>query len=377
MSPPLPRPFVSSVVPVALAALTAFAVVTAVCRVGKAAAPAVQSARCRVTLAALSYDTPGADDAEFIELQVERFGGEPNTELETGAPAHGGVPDAGFRAAADAAVPADAARDGASGVLTLGDCGLSEIRLVNGGGAACDTYRTLPLSAIAVPADGYVVLCATDSTLAPRGLCDVTSAGASALKNGFLQNGPSDGLELVGANGEVLAELDYEGTPACFNGKAVPLAAETGEITGEGGQSEDDVDVDCDGAFSLRAASAAPLRAPVPCMTESAPEGGPLQTDGGAHAPDAHVPWVPEIAPGAPSLPDAGFYGPFSFDAGYEPPTRTAPRPPPAPGCTVGAPDSSVPCSPGRWAALLGVFATGNFRRRARTRRLERPARVG
>src|SRR5262245_45162628 len=27
--------------------------------------------RCRISLVALSYDDPGADDAEFIELQVE------------------------------------------------------------------------------------------------------------------------------------------------------------------------------------------------------------------------------------------------------------------------------------------------------------------
>src|SRR5262249_32014121 len=123
---------------------------------------------CRVSLTKVSYDGPGADDEEFIELFVERLGG-------TGAAGPPSVPDAPppqptctspHRMAdsgappSDAAVLPDANADAASGKPILRDCGLVELRLVNGGGGACDEYRAIPLGPVEIPDDGYLVLCA-------------------------------------------------------------------------------------------------------------------------------------------------------------------------------------------------------------------------
>jgi len=180
------------------------AIAMATSSVAALAAPApsglvvAQSAACRVALVAASYDDPGADDAEFLELRVDMLATGSLGTRTGGAAADGGMngecsSDAG--AAGDAqVVPGDA---GAAAGPVLGDCGLGGLELVDGASAACETYRTIPLSLVPIPKDGYVVLCPAGSSVDARAHCDVTSAGRSALRAGWLQNGPNDGFRFV------------------------------------------------------------------------------------------------------------------------------------------------------------------------------------
>ena len=91
--------------------------------------------------------------------------------------------------------------------LTLGACGLAAIELIDGQNGACAVYRTIPVADLDVPPDDTVVLCSPDTAFAPS--CDITAAGRSALKDGWLQNGPSDGIRLRGTAG-VDVEIGYE-----------------------------------------------------------------------------------------------------------------------------------------------------------------------
>jgi len=340
--------------------------------------------RCAVTLEELSYDTPGADDTEFIELRVVRVPASDDV-ADSAPPSPPTVPPT-KKATMDAS--AGAFVDGSAGVaraLTLGDCGLGAIRLVNGGGSACETYRTLKLADVPVPADGDVVVCAADSTWAAQGACDVTTAGESTLKNGWLQNGPADGLEWIGTSGATLAEFAYEGAPSCFGAATTELVAETGDVAGDGGVVFDDVNVLCDGRYVLRSSAVAGPRTPDPCFVPAvvaSREAGTTRAPEPAR--DAAAPWNPELAPG-PSLPDAGFvFPPFSFDAGATDRT-SASRAPSTLGCAVVAPgrvhatNGAISASwGGGTLALLGGFVAGAVMRRrtvARARR-RRPLRA-
>lgn len=328
--------------------------------------PIAETPSCRVALTKVSYDGPGADDVEFIELMVERFrlneGAPPRPkapgtsapDADAPAPAcHGGA-DAG--ASTDAAVT-DARSDAPAGALTLGDCGLEELRLVNGGGGACDEYRVIPLASVVVPSDGFVVVCAEDSAL---GACDVTTAGRSALKNGFLQNGPNDGLRFVERSGAFSLEVRYEGGPACFSPAAVKLVDETGELAGATGV--DDVNVACDGQFELRSATDALLRRPNPCGATESDAGG----TGGATAvaaPTTNVP-PPEFAPDG----GVGYPFPLSFPDGAAPTATSKPSGalPAPPGCVTSSGRAPVGRD-ARWllAAPLAAFGLRRRRRRA------------
>ncbi|HVU03648.1 MAG TPA: hypothetical protein VHE30_17940 [Polyangiaceae bacterium] len=309
------------------------------------------SPRCRVQLTQVSYDDPGADDAEFLELHVEVAAGwAPNAPPAPSPP----LPSCGPPPADAGASDSSDGGDAGAGALTLGACGLATVELVNGGGGACETYRSLPVANIVVPPDGYVVFCATDATLGAS--CDVTAAGRSALRNGWLQNGPTDGLRFVGTAGETTLEVAYEGAPACFGPGAVPLLGETGALPGASPET-DDVNVACGRAFRFFPPADSPLRAPAPCPTGvtdggRTDGGGPLPGTGGSAA-------VPERAP-TPS----SYYGGSPRDAGFSALPEAhgvAPRPP---GCDVGvgAPPSALLGAP--WA----IFAALRVARRRRRR---------
>lgn len=193
---------------------------------------------CRVTLSKVSYDDPSTDDAEFMELSVERLGGGiANTDAghSTGC-GTGGAPSV-----------VDAAGSTTSAALTLEQCGLSTIELLNGGSDPCSTYRTLAVGATVVPADDVVVVCSPDSVLATTTTCDVTMAGSSKLANGWLQNGPNDGFRFA-SGAAVSAEVSYDGVNStCFQGAPASLVPETGQAA-DGG---DDVNVACGAEFKL------------------------------------------------------------------------------------------------------------------------------
>jgi len=302
------------------------------------AVPIAETPACSVALTKVSYDSPGADNREFIELAVERFqvneGAPPRPKPADPAPdgappppvchtGHG--PDAG--AGVDSGVT-DARADAPAGALTLGDCGLEELRLVNGGGGACDEYRTIPLAAVIVPSDDFVVICAADSTL---GGCDVTTAGRSALKNGFLQNGPNDGLRFVGVPDGVSLEARYEGGPSCFSPAAVNLVEETGEIAGTPG--DDDINVACSGHFELQGATDAPLRRLNACSSLAPEAGAPVTQGTDAMAPAGNRASQPEFVPDGSAFPS---YSSLP-DAGAGAASRPSGTPLQPPGCSASA----------------------------------------
>jgi hypothetical protein len=282
-----------------------------------------EGARCRVLMTKVSYDDPGADDAEFLELYVERW---------SSSPALGA--DSGISPTPDGAVGA--------AVLTLGDCGLESLELVSGGGGACDTYRTIPLSAIPVPDDGYVTFCGTDSTLAGTP-CDVMAAGRSALRNGWLQNGPSDGLRFRARDGSSALELAYEGAVGCFGPSARQLANETGQMPGTP-EPADDVNTFCGDAFVALPLVDAPLRheAVCPRMVTSAAltDAGSSASEDAASArvvgpgPDAST-WTPERAPTPRPKSPTSVYAGLGIDAGLVAIPKTPSVPPKPPGCSM------------------------------------------
>jgi hypothetical protein len=295
---------------------------------------------CRVSLTKLSYDGPGADDEEFVEIFVERTGdagaaGVPGNPADAGpAPPPCGMPHGARDARAptpDATTRPDGALDGQAGGLTLGDCGLGELRLVSGGAGTCDEYRVIPLASVAVPTDGFVVLCATDSLFS--GACDVSTAGRSALRNGFLQNGPTDGLRFLDASDSVTLELAYEGTPACFSPGVHTMVAETGEAAVAPGV--DDVNVACGGRFVLLPASEARLREPSRCTTRSADAG----MDAAPLVPTTPLPESGPAARPPEFVPDTGLgYSPFSIpDAAFAIPERPKGVPFEPPSCRASA----------------------------------------
>jgi hypothetical protein len=310
-----------------------------------------EGAGCRVSLTKVSYDDPGADDAELLELFVERLS-------DAGASA-----DAGLASSDAAAGPA---------MLTLGDCGLGALELVNGGGGACETYRTLPLSSLPVPNDDYVTFCATDSLLA--GVCDVKTAGLSALKNGWLQNGPSDGLRFVDRDGSVMLELAYEGGPPCFARDALHLVDETGQLAGAS-EPTDDVNTFCGDRFVLLSPAAAPLRGEAGCPV-AAPRvlgDAALTTPVGVSGPDSGAggrSWTAERAPAIPSRGTPSPSGTLGLDAGLVAIARTASVPPKAPGCSLipGATSRGFPVGGGRLVSAIAlIFALTRCARRERT----------
>lgn len=304
-----------------------------------------EGAGCRVLLTKMSYDDPGADDAELLELFVER--------------------------SADAGAPTDAGRvprDGAAGtaMLTLGDCGLGALELVNGGGGACDTYRTIPLSSLPIPPDAYLVFCATDSVLAPA--CDVKAAGLSALRNGWLQNGPSDGLRFVDRDGSAALELAYEGAPPCFAANARHLADETGQLTGASDPT-DDVNTFCGAGFALLSPAAAPLRddAHCPVALPRAPGDAAVTTQGGVSSSDsgaAERPWTTERAPKSPSSDSPAASALLEIDAGLVALAKTPSAPPKPPGCAV-VPGRTFPSGPvGGWPFVVAISLICGLTRR-------------
>jgi hypothetical protein len=316
-------------------------------------------AACNVELVAASYDDPGADDAEFVELRVLTGGTPPFDGGDSSASPPTSQADGG-----------DAGRD-ASSAPVLGDCGLSRLDLIDGASGGCATYRSIPLADVPQPEDGFVVLCAAGSTVDAAAHCDVTSAGRSQLRAGWLQNGPNDGLRFIGNDGSA-RDVGYEGAPACFAPNAPLLATESGES--EAGSAVDDVNAWCGGKFVLlptddvgfRAAPVCPRPPPASiapgvdtrARLDAGADGSEVARDGG---------WVPERAPPPMSRGPSRRFGPLFVDAGTIGAPHTSPALPKPPGCSSSAraaPGGGVNALP-----LLVAVACGWFVRRRRADR--------
>jgi len=327
--------------------------------------------RCSVSLVELSYDDPGADDAEFIELRVDSPSG--TNAPPALVPPAGTMPGCNTSSHMDGG-PSDAGSgsDGhaadarALGPLTLGDCGLSAIELVNGGAGACDVYRSIPVADVVVPTDGYVVLCAEDATLPGF---DVTKAGNSALRAGWLQNGPTDGFRFLSAASDVTSSFGYEGMPGCFSSDAVALVPETGTIG-----TADDVNVFCGSAFTLLPDTSAKLRDAPACphlvgLARDAGSSPPLSfADGGivSFSSDAAPAPPVERAPGAAG---SAFTSGDGFDASLVPFPKAKPTLPKPPSCSIGLHSTlNAGVAPVPGLTLFALCAL-RIRRRRRSRR--------
>lgn len=217
--------------------------------------PPAPSFDCSVSLAKLSYDSPGSDRAEFIELRIA-----------------GRTTDQGIRA-------------------TLGDCGIDHLELINGG-STCSVYRTIPLFEVPVPADGALILCAEESIVFADLACDVVGWGRSVLRDGWLQNGPSDGLRLVGTEAVgTIRSFAYEGVPAsCSDPSWVSLPEDDGGVT----QEADPVVVACPDGFTVL--PYAELR------RGESPDCAPVLGDAGISGEEG----MPESPPGPGAEPESG-----------------------------------------------------------------------
>lgn len=311
----------------------------------------VETSRCVVKLTKLSYDDPGADDAEFLELNV-RIRTPPQVDGVGGAAPQGGdtgghpdsspasldagpapLPACGTPEDAGAGVqrPDGSSEAGARGVRTLGACGLLSLELLNGGGDECSVYRTIDLASVPIPESGFVTFCSEESQHGTA--CSVTHAGEARLGNGWIQNGPSDGLRFLGSDGRPLAEFSYEGVnPSCYTGDPHLLVEEKGALAGANGELEDDVNVLCAESFALRPASQARLGTLPEC---------PAGRDGSAPA-------QPEAKRAASDPADAGAALGRRLDSGRAPPAAEArepsPEAPPAvPADPIVVPDAGLP----------------------------------
>ncbi len=152
----------------------------------------------------MSYDTPGTDDREFIELSVRGVG---------------------------------------SVKRTLGDCGLARIELLNGNNH-CEVYDKFDVKDVVVPADGYVVIC-NRSAANPR--CDINTG-----KIGWLQNAgraDTDEISFIDEGGKTVVHGFYGGdgnatcVPSAGAGTVVELEREFNS------DDPDQVNLDCGSGF--------------------------------------------------------------------------------------------------------------------------------
>src|SRR4029079_11004641 len=131
---------------------------------------------------------------------------------------------------------------------TVGDCGLAALELLNGGQESCPTYATIALKTVVIPKDGYVLICSKDSRIDAEKKCDVSvAADGRDLQNGWIQNGPRDGLRFRADDDTVTRALSYEDfNPSCFSSPDAPVmrAAE-----GVYGSALDDFTVACPNGF--------------------------------------------------------------------------------------------------------------------------------
>lgn len=177
--------------------------------------------RCSIELERLSYDDPGTDDEEWLELAVR----------------------------------------GRGSAVSFGDCGVGALELVNADDATCSAARRIELGELALPAGDRLVVCSNDSRIGAAVGCDVSRDSSGELRNGWIQNGP-ELVRLVGSDEQELWSVAYGSGGTCP--AALQLPKEQGAIeTGEG--EVDDVLARCDEEFVRLPATLAPPRKPAVC----------------------------------------------------------------------------------------------------------------
>lgn len=137
----------------------------------------IASSAQAVIINEIDYDQPGADTAEFIELYNDSSS---SVSLDT-----------------------------------------YSINLINGSDNS--VYRSIDLSGFSVGANGYFVICNSDS-----GVANCNDAFTS--NTGWFQNGAPDAIALL-ENGNIVDSLSYEGSvPSATEGTALTLA-DSGTVT--------------------------------------------------------------------------------------------------------------------------------------------------
>jgi hypothetical protein len=256
--------------------------------------------------------------------------------------------------------------------LTLADCGLDSIELINGGRDDCPSYRSLDVAAVPIRADGTVLIC--NASLAD---CDFGHSGQATLRDGWLQNGPHDGVAFVGRTPKRYI-YEFEADRPCASASDLLVGADPGALI----DGEDEVLASCpmphldddDGARPRERTtwervpwSMAPPRLPLSCVdpdpglpdsgagspttgfpVEDPTEGAPETLDAGTSQVTGSV---EPPTPGSLEVDDAGFHAapePGSTQAPAAPaapdldePSATENVPPFTPSCRIGAPRES------------------------------------
>jgi hypothetical protein len=265
-------------------------------------------------LSRLSYDDPGTDDDEVLELSV----------LGTFASyAH------------------------------FSDCGLARLELTSAA-PLCSVYRTLELGELAIPPNGHLVVCVAGGPLDTDLGCDLTSSSVGALQPGWMQNAVGSGVRGVDSWGGAVFDYTY-GPGDCGD---ADRGAEILPLDLEFSDSEDHVIARCEHGYQYLPLSAAPLR------------GGSCAADGGT---GQTVEAEPEQSAG--SLFDASvisFTRPSAglLEAGPMGPPSDSRKEPPELGCGVAPPHQSASgfaVSPSA-SALALTLGLGLTRRRQRCR---------
>lgn len=283
---------------------------------------------CDVRLSQLSYDDPGADDNEWIELRVTCAGATP---------------------------------------ATLGEAGVAELALFNGGSSGCPIYRRVALADVRVGPSGFSVICSAGSELDLDLGCEQSASSTGVLGQSWLQNGPGDGLALIDGAGEVIGAYIY-GAPGSGAGSC-PGAILISEDPGPS-QGEDSAVVVCPEGDVVVPMSQAPLRSAPNCSAsnakgdsgaeavaeDSSSEGAPAAWPTGTvrHAEPTHV-TEPAATPRA------------ALDAGS--PTKSAASAPPELGCGFTPLARSGVFAGSALVAVLFVALHTFGARRARARR--------
>ncbi len=291
---------------------------------------------CQLVLSRLSYDDPGVDDSEFIELRVMN----------------------------------------GSGRVRLDECGVVRLELTNGEGE-CGVYREFELAAQTTDPRGFFLICASDSWIGMEVGCDLTTSSSGSLKNGWLQNGPGDGLRLIRGDGTEAATYVYgsvDGTCPLAGSIELPLDESSPSLSKAA--SDDDVIALCNGGYEVHPITSSPLRS-----TDCPDVPAAVETDGGASSAGAlsiaemDTTVADRSSVGGSVLQQQGRLTPLPWDAAIAlevadaaSGSTDAPVKPPALSCSMASGASTMPNLDAVWWTLAALGLSAANRRNPRRR---------